>query len=119
ISPNDLRYKITHTLPLTLLQSLANVYMASIMLIALALGCAGTVCESDSASGQFAVQRQTCLSRELLWGGGQLDKFSVPLSLVNLHEVLNLHRQDGNSFPNRRRARWLAKSAITRFVDGR
>ena len=70
IRPKSLRYKITNTLPLTLMQSLANDYVTSNTPISIALGCPGIFCDDDLASGQFALQGEACLSRELLWGSG-------------------------------------------------
>jgi len=104
IRPKNLRYKITDTLPLTLLQSLANPYMTTIMRNSTALGCPRIFCDTDLASGQFALEREACLRSELFRGNGQLDQFFIALCLVSLYKVLNLHRRDGNSFPNGRRA---------------
>ncbi|MGA8441861.1 MAG: hypothetical protein WB762_15205 [Candidatus Sulfotelmatobacter sp.] len=94
IRPKSFRYKITDTLPLTPLQSLANGDMTSIMPVAIALSRPGIVCDADLASGQFASEGETCLSCEVFWGSGQLNEFAVALGLVILREVWNLHRSE-------------------------
>src|ERR1700723_2525183 len=116
IRPKSLPDKITDTLPLTLLQSLANGYMNSILVICVALRYRGIFCDVDLAFRQFAMKRDACLSRELVWSGGQLNKLFVALGSVILSKLLNLHRRDISASISKRRDRPLLHPPLSDFL---